>query len=289
MLFSVFTPTYNRAELISRVFDSLCAQTFRDFEWVVVDDGSDDDTTRVIEAMREKADFPIVFKAHENRGKVQSINEGVDMAKGELFICFDSDDWCTDNALERLAEVWNGLRTEQRDRYSGISCLKKYASGEIVGDDYSEMDAYGDSYIDRFNRRIAGDKWEIIRTDLHRAARYDIHAGEKYMPPEYAWLVIGLRHKTIFLNEALSVIEYQEDGISRNNLRYRLSSPISMTRFYYLAWQVSRSWKMKIRSAINYERFALHAGARSKLPWMVRCLIALPSWVFHHMDVARSR
>lgn len=289
MLFSVFTPTYNRAELISRVFDSLCAQTFRDFEWVIIDDGSIDDTARVIKAMRDKADFPIIYKARENRGKVQSVNEGLDMARGELFICFDSDDWCTSDALERIAEVWNGLPAEHRDRYSGISCLKKYTNGQIVGEDYSRMKIYGDSYIDRFNRRIIGDKWEILRTDLHRASRYDVHADEKYMSPEYAWLMIGQLHDTIFLNEALSIVEYQNDGISRNNLRHRLSSPVSMTRFYYLAWQVSRPWKMKIRSAMNYARFSFHAGIKSDLPWMTRYLTALPGWLFHRLDIARNR
>lgn len=289
MLISVFTPTYNRADLIHRVFDSLNEQSFTDFEWIVVDDGSTDETAGVLEDFRARASYPIKTHQRENRGKARSINDGLDLAEGELFICFDSDDWCTPDALARIAEVWTGLSTDERKAYSGISCLKVLQDGALVGEDYSRMMSKGESYVDRFNRRVKGDKWEIIRTDLHRSARYDLADDERYMAPEYAWLKIGKTHKAVFLNEALSVVEYQADGISLNNLSHRASSPVSATRFYRLAWSVSDGARNRLRTAINCVRFSFHGKIPSKLPVFTRLIATIPGWVFYRKDIACLR
>ena len=289
MLISVFTPTYNRADLIHRVFDSLCAQVFRDFEWIVIDDGSTDATASVLGSFRNQADFPISVRHQQNQGKVASINNALDLAKGELFICFDSDDWCTKDAFATIAEEWGRLGPAGREAYCGISCLKVLPDGSLVGEDYAKMNKFGETYIDRFNRRIKGDKWEILRTDLHRQARYDLAPNERYMAPEYAWLKMGRTHKTVFLNRALSIVEYQGDGISLNNVAHRSASPISATRFYRLAWHASDNLVSKLRAAINLTRFANHANMATELPVLACIFAALPGWVLHRMDLRQLR
>lgn len=289
MLISVFTPTYNRANLLHRVFDSLNMQGFTDFEWIVVDDGSTDDTLDLLGCFRAKAKYPIKVYRQENRGKARSINTGLDLAEGELFICFDSDDWCTPNAFARIAEVWSSLSAEERDTYCGISCLKVLEDGSVVGEDYSRMNFKGESYVHRFNKRIRGDKWEIIRTDLHRAARYDLFKNERYMAPEYAWLKIGRTHNTVFLNEALSIVEYQPEGISLNNLSHRVSSAISTSRFYLLAWGVSDSARNRLRAAINHTRFSFHGNVLSELPLSTRMITIIPGLIFFCKDLISLR
>lgn len=284
MLISVFTPTYNRADLIHRVFDSLNQQTFTDFEWIIVDDGSNDDTEEVLNRFRQSAKYPVKIHRQDNHGKAHSINVGLDLAEGELFVCFDSDDWCVPTAFSRIAEVWTGLSAEERASYSGLSCLKVLRDGAIVGEDYTRMKLKGESYIDRFNRRVKGDKWEIIRTDIHKRARYDLAFGERYMAPEYAWLKIGKAYKTVFLNEALSVVEYQSEGISLNNLSHRASSPVSTAAFYLLAWGVSSGFLNRIRAAINNRRFGFHAKERSSLPLLYRVVALIPGWLFFFYD-----
>lgn len=260
MFVTVFTPTYNRANLIGRVFESLMAQTFRDFEWIIIDDGSTDSTSDVVNGFKLRADFPIKYIARENRGKVASINEALDYAAGEFFLVFDSDDWCTKSALEGFHRAWSKLdRCEQND-YCAVSCLKAYQNGSIVGEDYSGIRQFGGSYIDRFNKRIKGDKWEFIRTSVHRSAKYDLADGERYMAPEYAWLLMGVKYKTIFLNEVLSIIEYQADGISRNNLKYRVNNPKSAARFYSLASCVAVGAFNVMKAKVNHIRFCLHAN-----------------------------
>ena len=289
MLISVFTPTYNRADLIHRVYESLITQDFRDFEWIVVDDGSTDATKDVLDSFRNQADFPIKIHHQQNQGKAASINRGLHLAEGELFICFDSDDWCTRDAFSTIAEQWEALSADERKAYCGISCLKVLPDGALVGEDYARMKRLGESYVDRFNRRIKGDKWEILRTDLHRQARYDLARNERYMAPEYAWLKMGRTHKTVFLNRALSVVEYQADGISLNNVAYRTSSPVSTMRFYRLAWSVSDNFLGRIRSAINLTRFAHHAGITADLPFIPRAYAAVPGWILYHRDLKQLR
>lgn len=284
MLISVFTPTYNRAMLIHRVYESLNKQDFTDFEWIIIDDGSSDGTEEIIETFRSTARYPIKFLKQENKGKARSINVGLDLAGGELFICFDSDDWCVPNALSRIAEVWAGLTVDERASYSGISCLKALRDGSTVGEDYARMNTKGESYIDRFNKRIRGDKWEVLRTDLHRAARYELFGDERYMAPSYAWLEIGKTHKTLFLNEALSIVEYQAEGISKNNLAHRVSSPVSTARVYFLAWSVSNNLASRFRSAVNYYRFNFHARRPSKLTFVFQLTALLPGWLLYCRD-----
>ncbi len=285
MLISVFTPTYNRADLIHRVFESLQVQDFRDFEWIIVDDGSTDDTADTLEVYRKKADFPIKIYHQANQGKVAAINRGLNMAEGELFICFDSDDWCTQDAFSTIAMQWDALGPEERKAYCGISCLKVLPDQRMVGEDYTRMKTMGESYIDRFNRRIKGDKWEILRTDLHRQTLYDLAAHERYMAPEYAWLKMGRTHKTVFLNKALSIVEYQEGGISLNNLAHRASSPVSAMRFYQLAYKVSDNWGTRLRSTINLVRFAYHARCASELPTVMKMISTVPGWLLYKRDL----
>lgn len=284
-LFTIFTPTYNRANLIHRVFESLNSQSYKNFEWIILDDGSTDNTSEVLSKFRENSTFDIKIINRENKGKVFSINEALDHAAGELFVCFDSDDWCEPDALYRIAHVWNGLSINERLNYSGISCLKMYKNKTIVGEDYSRINYKGNSYVDRFNKRIRGDKWEIIRTDLHKKFKYDIHLSEKYMAPEYSWLLIGRFYKTIFLNEPLSIIEYQIDGISKNNLKHRVYSSISTKLFYRIAWEVASGPFIRFKSAINHVRFSMHSNTSPGLPHFDKAFAYIPARIMYIRDL----
>lgn len=257
MKVTVFTPTYNRDKLIARVFNSLASQTSKDFEWLIIDDGSTDSTETVVSEFRSLADFPIRYEKIENKGKANAINMALTLAKGEFFLVFDSDDWCTTDAIQRFLSTWDELGSQQ-DEYCSVSCLKAYVSGRIVGEDYFRMAKFGESYIDRFNRRIVGDKWEFLKTSIHRNNIYDLASGERYMAPEYAWLGMGLKYKTVFLNEVLGVVEYQNDGISKNNLSNRIGSPESTLLFYQRALMRAKTLSTRRRVAINTFRFTLH-------------------------------
>src|SRR6266705_680676 len=121
--FTVFTPTYNHAYTLHRVYESLCVQTYRNFEWLVVDDGSSDDTRKLIDTWEQQARFPLRYIYQPNQGKHVAFNRGVREARGELFLCLDSDDGCVPKALERLKYHWDQIPFSQRHRFSAVTAL----------------------------------------------------------------------------------------------------------------------------------------------------------------------
>lgn len=269
LLISVFTPTWNRAHLLPRVYASLEGQTVRNFEWIVFDDGSTDGTQELVESLFDVASFPVRYVKVPNRGKASAINQGVLLAIGELFLVLDSDDAASSNAMERFGKVWEGLATAGvRERYMGMSSLKVDFCGRQIGDDYAGMDGKALSYIDRKNLGVRGDKWEVLRTDLARSVPYPIHESERYMAPSYVWLVLARDYLTCFMNEPLGIVEYQEDGISANNIKHRVGSPRTTYRYYQKFFRVGLfSWKARLAFSANVNRFALHGGG---------CLVVTP-------------
>lgn len=263
MRVTVFTPTYNRAHLLHRVYGSLADQTFKDFEWLIIDDGSTDETETVVSEFAARSDLRIRYYKQANKGKAASINEALALAQGVFFLVFDSDDWCTDNALERFLNAWDEI--DQPEEYCAVSALKGYSRTTVVGETYNRMSKFGESYLDRFSRQVRGDKWEFIRTAIHRNHLYDLAAGERYQAPEYAWLGMALSYKTVFLDEVLGVVEYQADGISRNNLTHRMQSPRSTYQFYMRGCELSKKKRLKLRCEVNAARFALHAQSTGLL------------------------
>lgn len=259
MQVTIFTPTYNRAKLIDRVFDSLRAIKGVQFEWLIIDDGSIDNTREVVHGFMARSDFPIRYYFQENAGKVASINRGLDLANGDFFLVFDSDDWCTPDALSVFLDAYNALTVRQQQECGAVSCLKAYRDGTVVGERYDCLSRGTFDYVDRFNMRVKGDKWEFIKTDVHRLAKYDLAPGERYMAPEYSWIKIALAgYKTVFIDKVLSIVEYQDDGISKNNIKHRVSSPVSAVKFYNLGFSVSTGNRNKLRAASNLVRFNLH-------------------------------
>jgi|SRR5690606_4298924 len=259
--FSVVTATYNRANLIHRVFESLMCQTYQNFEWVVIDDGSTDDTDVVIKNFVDQSFFHIKYVRIENGGKANALNSSLQHCEGILYLVLDSDDWCDADALEVLFNEYSSLDENERCQYFALSCLKRYQDGRVVGDDYSNLNKYGSTYIDRLNKNVKGDKWECLVFDKVRDCLYPLAANEKYMAPGYVWLKMAeLGYMTVFINKSLSVIEYRSDGISLNNIKHRLSSLGNTIRYYkeFAKLRGATYW-VRGRYYANYVRFSTHA------------------------------
>ena len=123
MFFTVYTPTYNRAHLLHRVYDSLMAQDERDFEWLIIDDGSTDNTATLVEDWVVKAPFPVRYVRQANQGKHIATNRAVELAAGEMFVIVDSDDWLANGALGILREAWGAIPDELKPRVANIAGL----------------------------------------------------------------------------------------------------------------------------------------------------------------------
>ena len=156
-LFTVFTATYNRAHTLPRVLDALDRQTLRDFEWLIVDDGSTDGTQALVESWDSRTDFPIRYVPLRHAGKHVAFNRGVREAAGELFLNFDSDDGAIPEALERFKAHWESIPADRRAGFSAVSALRMYENGEIIGDRFVE-DVHDSETLEKyFKERIRGD------------------------------------------------------------------------------------------------------------------------------------
>ena len=133
-LFTIFTPTYNRAHTIRRVFDSLCAQTLRDFEWLVIDDGSTDNTSELIAIWDEIANFPVRCVKQTHAGKHFAHNRALVEAKGQFFGILDSDDALVPDALEKLARLWDSIPESERHLFCSVGARCCSQNGNIIGD-----------------------------------------------------------------------------------------------------------------------------------------------------------
>lgn len=282
-IFSVVTPTYNRADLIGRVFSSLMEQEFKDFEWVVIDDGSTDNTESLIKEYINEAFFRIKYIKTSNQGKALALNESVKHCSGILYLVFDSDDWCDANALSVFYDEYKKLQLRSDfNNYCALSCLKRYATGETVGDTYNNLDKYGFSYIDRVNRKVKGDKWECLLLNRITGLNYPVSNGDKYMAPGYIWLILADKgYKTVFIDKSLSTIEYQSDGISKNNFSNRYRSIQSTIAFYKKAKALNGfSFSSKSRYYINYIRFSLHAQEKPDISIMCVFLFSIGLFIY---------
>lgn len=227
---TLFTPTYNRAYILDNLYRSVQRQTFRDFEWIIIDDGSSDNTEELIRGwMEDGNDFPIRFYKVSNGGKCRAINRGLDLAEGELFFVMDSDDYLTDDALEKVAHWF-----EQIDPSSDIQ-------GIVANRGYTPCDTqnylFAESHLDqsllsiytlfRDGRQVFdGERAFVFFTDFHRKYNYPEFEGENFMTEAVAWNRMAHDgYKMRFYNDIIWVFEYKEDGLTRAGSSIFLRNP----------------------------------------------------------------
>ena len=262
-LFTVATPTFNRAHTLPRAYESLQRQSFRDFEWLIVDDGSTDDTRTLVHRWQEEADFPIRYYWQENQGKHVAHNTAAGLARGELTVILDSDDQLVDDALERLRGHWEAIPPHERSRFAGVEGLAAYLDGEIEGTPFPK-DVLDSDYIEiRGKYGVTGDKKGAIRTDLLRAFPFPHFPGEKHIRPSLLWRRLSCDYTFRFINEVIQLKELQPGGLSSDRFRLRMNNPRGF-RYYYRE-EVNRygernTLRQRLDSCAKYVRFSLHSG-----------------------------
>jgi FkbM family methyltransferase len=206
MLFTVFTPVFNRRETIGRVWEALRAQTWRNFEWVVVDDGSTDDVADVLDAYAAEADFPVRVHRQENGGKHVAWNRGVEMARGELFVPADSDDAFAPEALERFRRYWLSIPEKERPGFSGVNVLcRDPETGEIVGTPFPASPMISQNLELTYRFRVRGEKWGCLRTEVLREVPFpetSVLRGS-YVPESYLWYTLARQYRALCVNDPL--------------------------------------------------------------------------------------
>ncbi|MDF1579424.1 MAG: glycosyltransferase family A protein [Desulfuromonadales bacterium] len=286
---TIFTPTYNRAHLLHRVYQSLCQQSFKDFEWIVVDDGSTDNTASLITVFSESSDFSIRYEYQPNSGKHFATNRGVSLAKGDLFAVLDSDDWFDPDAIKTILDEWQHIDETKRQDYSGLVFLYAYSSGkhDIVGTAFPRDILDSNAIEIRTVHGVKGDNFGVLRRDV---------LEENPFPEEFCgfvmesliWNRLALRYKQRFVNKVVAYTEYQADGLSANGLQKRVeSAPATVLRYKeYILCAETRyisPWGL-LKAHVNYYRYQFHAGNLAlfdaELPWHYSKLLAFPLAAF---------
>ncbi len=260
-IFSVFTPTYNRAHTLHRVYGSLKSQTFKNFEWIVVDDGSTDNTRELVNKWKTEASFPIRYFFQKNNGKHIAINKGVNLAKGKFFIIIDSDDAFVPQSLEKLYFYWNQIPQNQQQYYSGICVLCMTPDGKIVGDKFpfSPFDTRGD--VIKYKFKVKGEKWGMIRTEIMKEFPFPEKPLRTLYPELLVWRKISQKYLTRHINEPLRIYYEDQPGYIRaKKVKYPWSCRIKHK--FYLDEDISKCFFYSpfefLRSAIHYSRFSFH-------------------------------
>ncbi len=281
MRVTIMTPTYNRVHLLPRLYDSLCAQSYKDFEWLVVDDGSTDGTEELIARYLAEGRIDILYILKPNGGKHTAVNRGVKEAKGELLFIADSDDWLPPTAIADVVEVFAGIKDD--DTFAGVCGLDQYADGSIVGTGLPlpTIDSTSQEIYEKWG--VHGDLKEVFRTEVLRQYPFPEIPGEKFCPETLLWSRICLKYRLRYFNKAIYSVEYQPDGLSNSLVAARMKSPIATMMTYSEWFEQANSFKTKLRLAINYWRFALCAKNRKEVPIAGWGKLLLPVGAIFHL------
>jgi glycosyltransferase involved in cell wall biosynthesis len=268
--FTVFTPAYNRAHTLHRVYESLAHQTFRDFEWLIVDDGSTDQTAALVRAWQGIAPFPIRYYLQANRGKHVAFNRGVREARGTLFLTLDSDDACVPTALERLLWHWQSILEEERAGFSGVTALCVDENGQLVGRRFPRDVMDSDSLEMRYRFKVTCEKWGFHRTDVLRQYAFPEDVPGRYVPESIVWCQVARRYKTRFVNETLRIYYTDQPSLMRSGTPGRAVAGARLAQLATLNTDLDYFKYAPLefcRAAARYVRFSLHTGASLGEQW----------------------
>lgn len=283
MFITIATPTYNRAALLPRLYQSLCRQSYKNFEWIIVDDGSTDSTESVVKGFIDEGIIDISYRKKSNGGKHTAINLAAKEARGELFFIADSDDWLPETAIADVIEGYSSVKDD--DSFCGVCGLDQYADGSIVGSGLPQQTIDAFPYDIREKWAVTGDLKEVFHTDVIRQFPFPEIKGERFCPEVLIWNRIGLKYKLRYFNKPIYFVEYQPDGLTNSITLARMKNPVASMMTYAEWFAISTSFKTKLRSAVNYWRFAFCApkDLRISISGWGRFLLPI-GWLCHYKD-----
>lgn len=258
-LITVFTPTFNRAYCLDGLYKSLNLQSSKNFEWLIVDDGSTDNTENLVYNFQKNAQFRIRYFKVEHGGKHRAINKGVKLAKGFLFFIVDSDDELAVDAIEKLL-LWEKT-IDTKDQYAGVSGICSYDTKKVVGSTFKGT--YKDATnLERLQYNILGDKSEAYYTVVLRKYPFPEIPGEDFITEDIVWDRIAASGLKIrWFNEAIYIVKQKKDGLmAQGNMRYA-NNPIGYA-IYVL--QKEKFLKLTGRQKL-YSGFYFYDTVKSKV------------------------
>ncbi len=290
---SIFTPTFNRVKQLERLYYSLCAQTYKDFSWIIVDDGSTDDTRLVVKSWEKENILNIHYYRQSNGGKQRAYNKGISNSIGEIFICIDSDDTYVDSALEKIIRVWESI--ERKDEVIAISYLSMTQDGELIGTRFPNVE-YGHHFDIHNNHSVYGDKGMAFHIPKLKKFRFPVFEGEKFTTEALLYNRMSVRYKTRYINECLEIKEYLKGGLSDKYKNLLIGNPKAAALYYREHSFHPLTIKQIFKSRTNHIRYELHAKqyrlvySRNSIRDNLLGLLCLPlSYYLYFRDITNAK
>lgn len=253
-LITICTATYNRSNLLPVLYNSLITQTNTNFEWVIVDDGSTDNTESWVQEIQKKASFNIRYYKQVNKGKHIAINKGIQKAKGNCFFIVDSDDRLPERSLEIIKSKFATIKTNTN--VAGIVGLKCFFNKKTVGHNPLKKDIICNIFDYRYQYKVTGDRAEIFKTEILKKYPFPKFGDEKFIPESIVWNRIGQEYKMLFFNQNVYECEYLADGLSIQSLSLRRKYPKGAIHLYAELGAIKQiGFTNRIKATINFWRF----------------------------------
>ena len=248
-ILTIFTPTYNRGYIIGKLYDSLLSQTNKNFKWLIVDDGSSDNTEELVKSWIDEDKIEIKYIKQDNQGKHIAHNTGVENCDTELFFCVDSDDYLLDNAIEDIYDDYYKLKD---DNISGIVSIRLTKARKPIGTDMPINIEYS-SLSDLYEKyKFKGDTALVFKTNILKEYKFPKIDGEKFIGEEYIYCQIDAKYKLKVSHKKYYVCEYLEDGYTSNIFKLIKNNPKGYSILKKTKLKVSKSFIIKYKAASLY-------------------------------------
>ena len=254
---TVFTPTFNRAYCLGELYKSLLRQKNTDFKWLIIDDGSSDGTDKLVESWQSEGKIEIQYYYKSNGGMHTAHNAAYELLETELNMCIDSDDYLTDDAVEKILDFWNKNKSEN---VGAIYALDATKSGEILGekypDDLKSFQGWGCKIV-VYNggkiHNVVGDKKCIAVTKyLKKYPPIPVFEGEKFYSLYWKQHFLERDYKILILNEPVCIVEYMPDGASMNKFKQYFTNARGFQHMRIMLMKISPTFKLRFMECIHY-------------------------------------
>lgn len=252
MILTVFTPTYNRANTLRRTFKSLLKQNFKDFEWLIIDDGSTDETASIAATFNDEAYFPVRYYYQEHGGKHRAYNKALELAAGDYFFTVDSDDWLTVNSLEDIAH--NLCANKEFDSVCGLMALKENVKGMIYGSRFPKSPMLT-TLLQLEKLKCFGERSLVFKTQIARMYPFPTIENETFATECLIYDRIGRDWPFLAVNSSLTVCEYQSDGLTENIYNLMWNNPVGFMIYHAQRIEQAPGITSAIQHTLRYHAF----------------------------------
>ena len=290
-LLTIITPTYNRAFIIKKAFESLQKQTCNDFKWLIVDDGSSDNTEEVVNGFITTSKFPIEYIKQSNGGKHRALNTGIKRIATELTLILDSDDYLLPEAVEVVYHYWN--KVCHNENIAFMSFLRAYPDMKIIGDKYPQDAIISDHLTMCMNGHVDGDKSEVYRTMVLKEFPFPEIPNEKFLSEGVVWNRIGKKYKSYYRNLPIYVTEYLEGGLTKSGIQLRLRNPIGSMLMADECTSRDYKFSLRLKYSFLYDLYYVSAYKRgvvknAETRWSFLKFLLFPCAILYFLRINNS-